>query len=111
MISIPLSPGDCWMKPGIRTRIHSSAVPPYGFNRGLYANPEVDDLIEQSKITLDTESLKSIYGRIQAIIAEEAPYISLWYGTNYVAMNKHLTGFYLTPNASFRPLAEVTFKN
>jgi peptide/nickel transport system substrate-binding protein len=90
-----------------RTRFHSAAVPPFGFNRGHYSNPEVDGLIEQSSRTLETDALKEIYGRIQAIIAEEAPYISLWYGTNVAVMQKGIAGFRLTPNASFRPLAQT----
>ena len=93
-----------------RTRFHSSAVPPFGFNRGYYGNTEVDQLIERSKTTLETGELKKIYGRIQEIIAEEAPYISLWYGTNIVVMKKGIAGFELTPSASFRPLAKTYFE-
>jgi len=93
-----------------RTRFHSGAVPPFGFNRGRYANPEVDLLIEQAKVTLERNALKEIYHQIQAIIAEEAPYISLWYTDNFAVLKKNVTGFRLTPNASFAPFAQACLK-
>jgi len=38
---------------------------------------------------------------VQEIIANDAPYISLWYKTNVVVAQSHLTGITLSPTAEF----------
>lgn len=85
----------------LRRVFHSSQIPPAGFNRGHYVNPEVDRLIEQATASLSEDERRTIYARIQNIIAEDAPYISLWYKTNIAVAQARLTGITLSPIAEF----------
>ncbi|MET3698472.1 peptide/nickel transport system substrate-binding protein [Bacillus oleivorans] len=48
-------------------------------NIGGYSNPEFDQLSEQLQSTLDEEERTSIIKEMQAFIAEEAPFITLYY--------------------------------
>ena len=43
----------------------------------------------------------------QRVIAEDAPYISLWYKTNVAVSRKGLEGIKLTPSAEFTFLKDV----
>lgn len=83
---------------------HSKSAPPNGANRGRYRNPKVDELIEAGKITFDEGKRKAIYGEIQRILAEDLPYISLWYPHNIAVIQRDIEGFTLLPSGNFTPL-------
>ena len=91
----------------LRRVFHSSQVPPAGFNRGHYRNPEVDRLIEAATESLSEVERLSLYAEVQEIIARDAPYISLWYKTNVAVAQPHLTGIQLSPTAQFTFLQHV----
>ena len=57
---------------------HSSEYPK-GFNFINYKNPEVDRLLEEGRTTIDINGRKKIYARLWKVIAEDQPYIFLWY--------------------------------
>ncbi|MCA9858108.1 MAG: hypothetical protein KC438_00230 [Thermomicrobiales bacterium] len=68
---------------------------PYSSQRFKYSNPRVDELIEQGLAAVDAseEELNAIYGEVQAIVWEEAPWAVLYYLPSLVAVNKKLQGF------------------
>jgi peptide/nickel transport system substrate-binding protein len=86
---------------------HSKMVPPNGANRGHYSNPRVDELIEMSRREPDLEKRKAAYQEIQRIVAEDLPYISLFYMDNVAVFNKRLEGVRLSPAADYLFLTEV----
>jgi peptide/nickel transport system substrate-binding protein len=61
---------------------HSASVPPRRANRGYYSNARVDALIDQGRRELDQGRRKEIYDEIQRILADDLPYINLWYFDN-----------------------------
>ncbi len=89
---------------------HSSSIPPQGANRGRYINAELDKLLEAGRNTLDTEKRKAIYGRVQQILADDLPYISLWHMMNVVAMRKEVSEFVPYPAGDFTSLKNVFIK-
>jgi len=91
----------------LQRAFHSSQVPPNGFNRTFYKNPEADRLIDAATVALDEAERARLYQQAQRVIAEDAPYISLWYKTNFVAAQPDLTGIQLTPIAEFTFLKDV----
>ena len=94
--------------PDILRRIfHSKQVPPAGFNRGRYSNPQVDALLERAADSLDAAERLSLYGDVQRLIANDVPYVSLWYKTNVAVAQAGLTGIRLSPIADFTFLKEV----
>jgi peptide/nickel transport system substrate-binding protein len=89
---------------------HSSSIPPEGANRGRYINPALDELIEAGRFTMDAQRRRSIYGKIQEMIADDLPYISLWYHHNVAVMKKNLEGYVLYPDGDFRGLKDVRWR-
>ena len=60
----------------------SKRLPPNGANRGHYRNPALDDLLDRQGVEMDREKRKAILSEIQKIVAEDEPYINLWYVDN-----------------------------
>jgi peptide/nickel transport system substrate-binding protein len=94
----------------LRRAFHSSQVPPEGFNRGHYANPAVDRVIDEATGTLDAGRRRQLYQEAQRLIAEDAPYISLWYRTNVAVAAPDLSGIALSPTADFGFFKDVSRK-
>ncbi|MBI4475121.1 MAG: ABC transporter substrate-binding protein [Acidobacteria bacterium] len=80
---------------------HSKFTPPNGANRSYYSNPRVDELIELAQRETDTEKRRTAYQEIQRIVAEELPYISLYYLDNVVVFNKRISGMKITPAGNY----------
>jgi peptide/nickel transport system substrate-binding protein len=80
---------------------HSKFTPPNGANRSHYSNPRIDELIEIGQRESDPEKRKAAYQEIQRIVAEELPYISLFYIDNVAVFNKRIAGMKLTPAGDY----------
>jgi peptide/nickel transport system substrate-binding protein len=91
----------------LRRVFHSKQMPPAGFNRGFYSNPEVDRLIDEASAAPDEATRAALYRQVQHIVAEDAPYISLWYKTNVAVAQRDLQGISLSPLAAFTFLKDV----
>ena len=85
----------------------SSRTPPKGANRGFYSNPKVDALIAQGRKEIDREKRKQIYFEVQRIVAEDLPYINLWYFDNVIAYRPRVKGLKLVPSGNFEFLREA----
>ena len=92
----------------LRRVFHSKQMPPNGFNRGYYENPDVDRLIDAAMVAESDDERRQLYGAAQRVLAEDAPYISLWYKTNIAVSRTQLEGVKLTPSAEFTFLRNVT---
>ena len=91
----------------LRRVYHSSQVPPVGFNRIYYKNPEADRLIDLATTAASDEERRKYYSEAQKVVAEDAPYISLWYKTNIAVTRPGITGMRLSPQAGFWSLKDV----
>ena len=79
---------------------HSSSVPPAGANRGRYANPEVDRLIDASRRESDPAARRAQLAAAQRLIAADCVYVSLWYPDDVFALAKRFRGSSPTPGGS-----------
>jgi peptide/nickel transport system substrate-binding protein len=88
---------------------HSAKFPPNGANRGFYSNTAVDALIDKGRREVDPKVRKPIYDELQRILAEELPYIDLWYLDNVLVHNKRVRNLQLNPagNYDFLRTAEL----
>jgi ABC-type transport system substrate-binding protein len=88
---------------------HSARVPPNGANRSYYSNPKIDALIDQARREVDPAVRKPLYAEIQRILAEQEPYIDLWYLDNVLIHNKRVRNLKLDPagNYDFLKAAEI----
>jgi peptide/nickel transport system substrate-binding protein len=91
----------------LRRVFHSRQMPPAGFNRGFFSNPEADRAIDAATASTDEAERRRLYVEAQRIVAEEAPYISLWYKTNVAVARASLRDVRLTPTAEFTFLRDV----
>ncbi len=91
----------------LRRVFHSQQTPPLGFNRGYFANAEVDQLLDEATVSTDVARRKDLFGKVQEIVAREVPYISLWDKTNVAVAQRTLTGIRLTPAADLLFLKDV----
>ncbi|MBW8895138.1 MAG: ABC transporter substrate-binding protein [Acidobacteria bacterium] len=91
----------------LRLVYHSQQVPPTGLNRVRYRNPEVDHLIESASAAVGDEDRRKLYGEAQQRIAEDVPYIALWYKTNVAIFQPDIHGVTLSPIADFTFLRNV----
>jgi peptide/nickel transport system substrate-binding protein len=75
--------------PGIFEHVfHSASFAPKRANRGYYVNRQVDAWIDAARIEPDQAKRKELYFKVQAQLAEDLPYINLWY-LDMTAVHSH----------------------
>jgi peptide/nickel transport system substrate-binding protein len=101
-------------EPDLYTQFYSSKRIPTrdnldaGGNRQRYSNPQLDQLLDEGRGTLDREERKKIYGQIQFILARDLPAIPLWHEDNVAAMRKEVNGYVVVPTAQLTSLPKVS---
>jgi peptide/nickel transport system substrate-binding protein len=90
---------------------HSRSIPPNGDNRGRYQNPDIDHLLEMGRRSLNQEERKLIYGKVQKILAQDLPYVPLWWMKNVVLTRPEIQGFIPYPDGDLISLKGVTFSS
>jgi peptide/nickel transport system substrate-binding protein len=92
----------------LRRVFHSDQVPPAGFNRGHFSDPRVDSLLDEATTSTDEARRRVLFNQAQRLIAEQAPYISLWCKTNVVVAQRDLAGIHPLPTVDFSFLKDVS---
>ena len=89
---------------------HSTRFTPNGANRTFYSNPHADALIDQARSELDQAKRKALYAELQQILADDLPYINLWYQDNVLVHTKRVHNLTLNPagNYDFLRTAELS---
>jgi peptide/nickel transport system substrate-binding protein len=89
---------------------HSSKFPPNGANRGYYLNARLDSLIDKARGEIDPKVRKPLYAEVQSMLAQDVPYINLWYLDNVLVHTKRVRNLKLNPagNYDFLRTAELT---
>ncbi|HEY2118089.1 MAG TPA: ABC transporter substrate-binding protein [Candidatus Acidoferrum sp.] len=82
----------------------SKRTPPNGSNRGHYRNARVDELIATIRAETNKEKRKEYCSEVQKIVAEDSPYVSLWY-TDVVSVHQPEIDVQLTPTGDYDFLA------
>ena len=88
---------------------HSSKFPPNGANRGYYLNARLDSLIDKAREEIDPSVRKPLYAEVQLILAQDLPYINLWYLDNVLVHTRRVRNVKLNPagNYDFLRTAEL----
>ncbi len=79
----------------------TASFAPRRANRTFYSNPRMDELIREGRSTLDQQKRKAIYDEIQQILAQDLPYINLWYLDNVVVHTNRVRGIELGAAGSY----------
>jgi peptide/nickel transport system substrate-binding protein len=75
--------------------------PPDGANRGHYRNPRIDALTDQIRVEMDQEKRKALCSEVQKILADDLPYIPMWF-TDVVSVHRRELGdLQLSPTGDY----------
>ena len=85
-------------------------MPPAGANRGHYQNPALDELLDEQRVEMDQEKRKAILSQIQKIVAEDEPYINLWYMDNVCVHRERVGQIVMAPAGGFDFLETMELK-
>ena len=88
----------------------SKRIPPAGANRGRYRNVELDALVDQARVESNREKRKALFSRVQQIVAQDEPYLPLWFLDNISVHRSHVTQIELTPSGDYDFLENVVVK-
>jgi ABC-type transport system substrate-binding protein len=89
---------------------NSKRMPPLGANRGHYVNPALDALLNQQRVEMDRDKRKQLIWKIQEMVAEDEPYIDLWYIDNTCVHRARVTDVHLSPGGDYNFLDQVELK-
>ncbi|WP_019414252.1 ABC transporter substrate-binding protein [Paenisporosarcina sp. TG20] len=76
-------------------------------NRGQYNNPEFDELVVQSRTTIDQEERKVILNQANQMMIKDNAAVVMYHGIVTAAMDKAYSGLILAPNGKWS-LKDVT---
>ncbi len=88
----------------------SKKIPPAGANRGHYRNAQLDSLLDQARAEMDQGERKALLSEIQKIVAEDEPYINLWYVDNVCVHRDRLSAIVLPPGGDYNFLDSAQLK-
>jgi peptide/nickel transport system substrate-binding protein len=97
--------------PDIQYQIfHTTSFPPNGDNRGRYSNLAVDRLLEKGRIASSEAERKLIYSQAQKLLAEDLPYVPLWWWKNVIVTKPSVRGFVPYPDGDLSSFKNVSLR-
>jgi len=78
-------------------------------NYGEYSNPEVDALLEEAGVELDTDRSLALYQQAEQKLVDDAACIPLWSGQNHILVKPYVKGYGLNP-MGYAMLNKVSIK-
>ncbi|MBV9524076.1 MAG: ABC transporter substrate-binding protein, partial [Alphaproteobacteria bacterium] len=79
-------------------------------NTARYKNPEVDDLLSQAQRIADHDKRVELYGKAQAVILDDAPWIFINSVLQVRAVRKEVKGFVLNPTQMLFEMQNVALE-
>lgn len=89
---------------------HSKKMPPDGANRGHYRNPQLDRLLDRARVEHNRDQRIRLYAQVQHIVAEDVPYLSLWYPDNVCLHSSRIGQVQLTPPGDYDFVANIVLR-
>jgi peptide/nickel transport system substrate-binding protein len=73
---------------------HSRSIHPENSeNRSFYRNPELDALLDRARAEVDRDARLALYAKANAILADDAPWVFLYYPVDMFAWQPYVRGF------------------
>jgi peptide/nickel transport system substrate-binding protein len=85
----------------------SKRFPPDGANRGHYRNPRVDALTDQIRVEMNQEKRKLLCSEVQKILAEDLPYLTMWFNDVISVHRRALGAIDLSPTGDYNFLTTL----
>jgi peptide/nickel transport system substrate-binding protein len=87
----------------------AASFPPHGGNRGFYASPALDHLLDDAAASTDPQQQHNDFVQAQQILARDLPSINLWYLDTVVVHSRRLANIKTSPSGNFEFLRTATF--
>jgi peptide/nickel transport system substrate-binding protein len=78
-------------------------------NRARYRHAELDQLIAQADTAKGRQAPVNLYGRIQEMLANDVPWVYLWYPSNVAVMSPRVGNVRLPATGDFFFIKDLTF--
>ena len=91
-----------------RLAFHSREHPPKGRNRGFYAHPTLDRLLDRGVTEMNKAKRRLIYNQVQEIIQKNLVFIPLWHEEQVSVVRNNILNYSLSDNGDFQYLLRVT---
>jgi peptide/nickel transport system substrate-binding protein len=85
----------------------SKRMPPLGANRGHYHNAALDALLDQARVESDQGKQRQLFGEVQKIVAEDSPYVSLWFRDTICVHRRRISNVLLSPSGDYDFLRNI----
>jgi peptide/nickel transport system substrate-binding protein len=85
----------------------SKRFPPDGANRGHYRNSRIDALTDQIRVEMNQEKRKLLCSEVQRILAEDLPYLPLWFNDVVSVHGRALGALDLSPSGDYNFLTTL----
>jgi peptide/nickel transport system substrate-binding protein len=89
---------------------NSRRMPPNGANRGRYSNATVDRLLDEERVEMDVAKRRDILSQIQGDIAEDEPYLTLWFPDNVAVHRRRIGNVHISPSGDYDFLTSITVR-
>ncbi len=89
---------------------HSRKMPPDGANRGHYRNAQLDALLDQARVESNLARRKKLFAQVQRIVAEDEPYLNLWYADNLCVHRRRVSNVELTPSGDYDFVSKIILR-
>ncbi|MGH9703235.1 MAG: ABC transporter substrate-binding protein, partial [Candidatus Acidiferrales bacterium] len=88
----------------------SGKIPPNGANRGRYRNPQLDALLDQARSEMDPRKRRDIFFQVQKIVANDLPYLNLWFLDNICVHRRRIEKVTLLPSGDYDFIDSIVLK-
>ncbi len=85
----------------------SKRFPPDGANRGHYRNARIDALTDQIRVEMNQEKRKELCSEVQKILAEDLPYLPMWFNDVVSVHRRSLGALELPSTGNYNFLATL----
>jgi len=85
----------------------SKRFPPDGANRGHYRNARIDALTDQIRVEMNQEKRKELCSEVQKILAEDLPYLPMWFNDVVSVHRRSLGALDLPSTGNYNFLATL----
>jgi peptide/nickel transport system substrate-binding protein len=85
----------------------SKRFPPDGANRGHYRNARIDALTDQIRVEMNQEKRKELCSEVQKILAEDLPYLPMWFNDVVSVHRRSLGALELPSTGNYNVLATL----
>ena len=87
---------------------NSRRIPPDGTNRGHFRNAAVDTLLDAERVETDSAKRREILSRLQKMIADDEPYLTLWFTDNVCVQQRRIEGVNIAPDGNYDFLTAIS---